>query len=222
MSGASEPSRGNAPGGGWRWFCAWSVIGTTYSCALILLVFGLLIVPIVGLAAFFVASKSRLWPELVGLAQGPAATALMIAYFSQGPRSCPAGATCGGPDLDARPWLVAGCVLAVASAVAYALLARRERLMAPTSPVGDKSTSTSTPAQTSSKAMASLIVGFAGVAAPLVLPMVALVLGGAARRDIRAKPGLGGSRLALAGVLLGLAAPMVAFGLFYAWVSLGV
>lgn len=216
---AGESSRGGKAFG-WRWFFAWGVLGAAYTYALILLVLGLLAVPIVGLAALLLSSRSRLWPELLGLAQGPAATALMVAYIHRGRGTCPDGSTCG-PNLDARPWLVIGAVLGLSSAVAYAALARRARIpwRATTSWAREGSTATAADARTSRKAVASVVVGIAGATAPLFLPLVAIVLGGTARRDISVNPGLGGGRLALAGIFLGLAVPLAAFGLFYAQVN---
>lgn len=187
-----------------------------------LFTFGLLVLPIVGLGILLVGSRSRLWPEMLGVAEGPAIGALLIGYSRLGPRPCPPGSTCG-PDNPAWPWLVVAGLLATSGAVAYGVLARRGRrsVEAATSPAVPPRGAFELEGRTSGKAIASLAFGLAGVAgAQLFLPLVALVLGAAARRDIRTNPGLGGARMALAGIVLGLAAPLVAFGLFYALILL--
>ena len=57
---------------------------------------------------------------------------------------------------------------------------------------------------TSGNAIASLVLGIAGlVIFPLVPSILAIVLGRSAKRDIRERPGLGGEGLATAGIVLG-------------------
>jgi hypothetical protein len=57
---------------------------------------------------------------------------------------------------------------------------------------------------TSGNAIASLVLGIAGlVLFPLVPSILAIVLGRSAKRDIRQRPGLGGEGLATAGIVLG-------------------
>ena len=57
---------------------------------------------------------------------------------------------------------------------------------------------------TSGNAIASLVLGIAGlVIFPLVPSILAIVLGRSAKRDIRQRPGLGGEGLATAGIVLG-------------------
>jgi hypothetical protein len=57
---------------------------------------------------------------------------------------------------------------------------------------------------TSGNAIASLVLGIAGlVIFPLVPSILAIVLGQSAKRDIRQRPGLGGEGLATAGIVLG-------------------
>jgi hypothetical protein len=57
---------------------------------------------------------------------------------------------------------------------------------------------------TSGNAIASLVLGIAGlVIFPLVPSILAIVLGRSAKRDIRQRPGLEGEGLATAGIVLG-------------------
>lgn len=198
---------------GWRWFGGWGVIGGSYCLALLLLFFALLVMPIIGLATLVVTTRSRLWPEVLGLALGPAATALIIGYFRWGPRPCPEGSTCG-PDSPALPWFLAGCLLALPVVAAYAVLARRAGSV--TEVANDQAAIAVLQARTSPKAVASLALGIASlVVAPIIAPLLAIAFGAVAKRDISTNPGLSGERLALAGIGLGLFAPLVAFGLYY-------
>jgi hypothetical protein len=58
--------------------------------------------------------------------------------------------------------------------------------------------------ETSGKAIASLVLGIGGfVILPLVLSILAIVLGRSAKREIAERPGLGGGGLATAGIVLG-------------------
>ena len=57
---------------------------------------------------------------------------------------------------------------------------------------------------TSGKAIASLVLGIGGfVIFPVVLSILAIVFGRSAKREIAERPGLGGSGLATAGIVLG-------------------
>jgi hypothetical protein len=57
---------------------------------------------------------------------------------------------------------------------------------------------------TSGNAIASLVLGILGfVVFPLVPSILAIVLGRSAKRDIAARPGLGGEGMATAGIVLG-------------------
>ena len=58
--------------------------------------------------------------------------------------------------------------------------------------------------ETSGKAIASLVLGIGGfVIFPFVLSILAIVFGRSAKREIAQRPGLGGSGLATAGIVLG-------------------
>jgi uncharacterized membrane protein len=58
--------------------------------------------------------------------------------------------------------------------------------------------------ETSGKAIASLILGVGGfLIFPVVLSILAIIFGRSAKRDIAARPGLGGEGMATAGIVLG-------------------
>jgi hypothetical protein len=60
------------------------------------------------------------------------------------------------------------------------------------------------PGETSGKAIASLILGIAGfVVLPVVGPILAIILGVSAKREIASRTGLGGKGMATAGIVLG-------------------
>jgi uncharacterized membrane protein len=58
--------------------------------------------------------------------------------------------------------------------------------------------------ETSGKAIASLVLGIGGfLIFPVVLSILAVIVGRSAKRDIAARPGLGGDGMATAGMVLG-------------------
>jgi hypothetical protein len=58
--------------------------------------------------------------------------------------------------------------------------------------------------ETSGKAIASLVLGIGGfLIFPVVLSILAVIFGRSAKRDIAARPGLGGEGMATAGIVLG-------------------
>lgn len=60
------------------------------------------------------------------------------------------------------------------------------------------------PGETSGKAIASLILGIAGlVMLPVVAPILAIIFGVSAKREIASRTGLGGEGMATAGIVLG-------------------
>jgi hypothetical protein len=60
------------------------------------------------------------------------------------------------------------------------------------------------PGETSGKALASLILGIAGlVMLPVVGSILAIILGVSAKREIASRTGLGGEGMATAGIILG-------------------
>jgi hypothetical protein len=100
--------------GCWR-FWAWSLAGALLSFSLIAAAsIGFLVLPFAALALFFVVPRTRNRAEMLGGLVGAAAVCFAIAWIQRGP---------GG--LDARSWLLAGIVLALAGLAGYAVFARR-------------------------------------------------------------------------------------------------
>jgi len=65
-------------------------------------------------------------------------------------------------------------------------------------------TITTSTGQTSGKAIASLVLGISGfLIIPIVLSVLAIILGRSAKREIAERPGLGGEGMATAGIVLG-------------------
>jgi len=65
-------------------------------------------------------------------------------------------------------------------------------------------TITTSTGQTSGKAIASLVLGIGGfLIIPIVLSVLAIILGRSAKREIAERPGLGGEGMATAGIVLG-------------------
>jgi hypothetical protein len=77
--------------------------------------------------------------------------------------------------------------------------------------------------ETSGKAIASLILGIAGfVILPVVGPIVAIVFGVLAKREIASRSGLGGEGMATAGIVLGsIGIALVAIVVFMIILALG-
>ena len=98
----------------WR-FWLWSLAGALVTFSLVAAAsVGLLVMPVAAFATFLVARKTRDRAELLGALVGAAGVCFAIAWIQRAP---------GG--FDARPWLVAGIVLAVAGLAGYAVFARR-------------------------------------------------------------------------------------------------
>ena len=76
--------------------------------------------------------------------------------------------------------------------------------------------------ETSGKAVASLVLGIGGfVVFPVALSILAIILGNQAKREIRARPGLGGEGMATAGVVLGwVGVVVIAVGLLLLAIAL--
>ena len=120
---------------GWAGFLAWAAAGTVAGVAVAAVAsFGLLLLPIAIGVAILVAGRVRAWPESIGALEGVAAAALSIGFLNLGHTPCGSGAVtlapgqheveCGG--LAPGPFLIAGCLLAIAGAAAYwALRPRR-------------------------------------------------------------------------------------------------
>ncbi len=92
---------------------------------------GLFLLPFAVLAIWFVARKSRIWPEILGMVGGLGVVGLVIAAIHREGTGCrssgePDGSitvTCGG--LDPKPWLVGGLVLLAAAPALYAFARRK-------------------------------------------------------------------------------------------------
>jgi hypothetical protein len=96
-------------------FWLWSLAGALVTFSLVAAAsVGLLVMPVAALATFFVARKTRDRAELLGALVGAAGVCFAIAWIQRAP---------GG--FDARPWLVAGIVLAVAGLAGYEVFSRR-------------------------------------------------------------------------------------------------
>lgn len=101
----------NGCGRFWLWSLAGALV--TFSLAAAASV-GFLVLPFAALALFLIAPRTRNRAEMLGGLVGAAAVCLAIAWIQRAP---------GG--FDARPWLVAGIVLAVAGLAGYAAFTRR-------------------------------------------------------------------------------------------------
>ncbi len=125
-------------GWGWRWFGAWVGAGILLAFSLVsALSIGLFVLPFALVALWAVARGSRYWPTALGLISGAGLVCLLIWALNRDYEPCPPGGisvsaddpsssfTCGGHD--PLPWLVAGIVLTLAGAVAFAVLRRLDR-----------------------------------------------------------------------------------------------
>jgi hypothetical protein len=98
---------------GWHWFLAWALAGGLFTFSLLTgFSIGLFLLPAAAVALFWVARRSG-GRETVGLFEGVGWTLLAVAFIQS-----------GSGDLDARPWLLAGIVLSLGAAGAYAALQR--------------------------------------------------------------------------------------------------
>jgi hypothetical protein len=129
---------------GWRWFVAWCVAGALafYSLLDLLGGFGLFVAPIAVVCVWWVATRTRVWPEIIGLASGLGLVLGALAWANRGYQGqCSSVFTletgghmsCGGaPPV---PILIAGIVLILISVFAYAALPvrRADKPAAPSS-----------------------------------------------------------------------------------------
>ncbi len=128
---------GSTKRGGWRWFAAWAVVGVLgASGVLSAMTVGLFILPLAGIAAWFVGKRARTWPELLGLTLGAGLLCFGIAYGAHRLPDCNAprppprplqvgeSETFSCDDADGLPWLVAGSVLLGSGMLGY-VVARR-------------------------------------------------------------------------------------------------
>lgn len=103
----------HALGCGRFWF--WALAGGLFAFSVVAAAsIGLFVFPFALVAIWLASRAGRIWPEALGALAGTAAVCFFIGYVQRGP---------GG--LDSFPWLVAGCVLAVAGVFGYAVLAPR-------------------------------------------------------------------------------------------------
>jgi Domain of unknown function (DUF4190) len=79
------------------------------------------------------------------------------------------------------------------------------------------------PGESSGKALASLILGVAGlVVLPVVAPILAIIFGVSAKREIASRTGLGGEGMATAGIVLGcIGIALAALAVFALILALG-
>lgn len=121
------------PARGWPWFAAWALAGALVVFSLLSATsIGLFVLPFALAAVLLVALRARR-PEMIGLVSGAGLVALLVAFLSRDYRPCPEGPitlrpgepsfACGG--FDPTPWLVAGLVVALGGAAAYAPARRR-------------------------------------------------------------------------------------------------
>jgi hypothetical protein len=96
-----------------NWFWAWALAGAASTLGL--LVLGMLAIPPVALIVWAMVSRGRTGSPAFGLLTGIGAVLLYVAAVQRG----------GDQTLDARPWLIAGALFAVAGVLAHARGLRR-------------------------------------------------------------------------------------------------
>src|SRR5262245_61055539 len=113
-------------GVGWKWFGAWAVLGLLATFSIVgLLSYGLLAVPLAVVVAVFLIPRSRIWPEIAGLAVGVGAIALLLAWIHRDYQGGCSGivlgsegqTSCGG--VPPMPALAIGLVLVAGGVLAY-------------------------------------------------------------------------------------------------------
>jgi hypothetical protein len=104
---------------------------------------GLFVLPVALVACWFVGTRGRHWPEVLGGVTGIGLTSLGIALANRGSNPCSSSgfsvsSESGGPfecgGLDPAPWLVAGCGLVAAGVLAYGLALAVRRHHGPGAP----------------------------------------------------------------------------------------
>lgn len=121
---------------GWVWFSLWAVPG--FVLGLQISQVGILLLPIGLIAAILLATRSRVWPESLGVAAGIGLMCLFVTLLNgdSWPWSCPASGeivtrTSNSVLVESchrwygLPWLIVGLVFSGGSALAYKLIARR-------------------------------------------------------------------------------------------------
>lgn len=123
---------------GWIWFSLWAVPGLVLGLQVSQI--GAVFLPIGLIAAVLVAQRSRVWPEILGLAAGIGLMCLFVALLNgdSWPWNCPASGeiitrtpnSVSAESCDrwyALPWLIVGLIFSGGSALAYRLIARHSR-----------------------------------------------------------------------------------------------
>jgi hypothetical protein len=89
------------------WFWVWALVGFGLTLGAVSL--GPLVIAPLGVVALAMASSDLIRRSACGLLTGAGGLSLLVAWLQQ-----------GSSDLDARPWLIAGIVLAVTGVVGHA------------------------------------------------------------------------------------------------------
>ena len=118
---------------GWLAFGAWAVPGIVLGLQVSAI--GLLLLPLGLVATILLARSTRAWPEALGILEGDAAACFLVVALNADYWTCPPSGevitrtggslvveSCG--NLNPRPWLIAGLILAVVGAVAYRVARR--------------------------------------------------------------------------------------------------
>lgn len=92
---------------GCAWFWVWALVG--FGLALGAVSLGPLVTLPLGLLSLWLVSRNTARRSAFGLLTGAGSLCLFVAWLQQ-----------GGENLDARPWLALGLVLALAGLVGYA------------------------------------------------------------------------------------------------------
>jgi len=93
---------------GCAWFWVWALVG--FGAAISAVSLGPLVMAPVARAALSLSASEKARPSAFGLAAGAGALCLPVAALQR-----------GGGNLDARPWLLAGLVLACTGIAGHAL-----------------------------------------------------------------------------------------------------
>ena len=104
-------------------YVAWAIEGALVAFSVLSAAsVGLFVMPVAVLLLLWLARRGASGPPMLGALPGAAVPVLAVAWLQRGPG-----------DLDARPWLLAGLVLAAAGALGILAVRRRdERASEPT------------------------------------------------------------------------------------------
>lgn len=99
-------------GRAWGWFGAWTLAGASLVFSGVSgLSIGLLILPVAGLVIYWVARRSRLWPECTGLLAGTGLVTILVGILNR-----------DRPELRPHTWEVAGSLLVCGAVCSFAAL----------------------------------------------------------------------------------------------------